>query len=214
MQLSYSEIVRILMDMHDIARDSEGAFRARLRHFQRLGFPPGTNTGRGRPAPYRAEHVFLMTVVLELTEFGFSPDRATRYTFNSVEHLAEGVFMFLDGENDESVWCSLAANALADLTPGADEKEYMHCFAFHRLLVSLSMGQKNLRRIALFSVSGLIEQIANLLPGEDRVAEFRSDLREWSKEACFADQKADFFARLKEARSYIDVSEEEQNGGL
>lgn len=62
--------------LHMIAPDKRGAFQARMRHLQRLGFPPGTNTGRGRPAEYGFDQALLLALVFELNELGVSPERA------------------------------------------------------------------------------------------------------------------------------------------
>jgi len=50
--------------------------RARLKHFQRLGFPPGTNTGTGKRAAYDSSAVLSICLALDLTKMQLTPEEA------------------------------------------------------------------------------------------------------------------------------------------
>lgn len=75
-ELSFQDLTGLLSKVHGIPHESMSPFAARIKDFQRRGFPPGTNTGKGRRVAYGAEHVFQIAAVMELSLLGFSPDRA------------------------------------------------------------------------------------------------------------------------------------------
>lgn len=64
--------------MNFIADEHRTAFASRLKNIQRLRYPPGINTGRGVAATYRAEHVLLLGLTVELLQLGLTPERAVR----------------------------------------------------------------------------------------------------------------------------------------
>lgn len=66
----------VFATVHRIAPGKRGAFQARLRHLQRLGVPPGTNTGKGVAAAYGPQQVAILAVALELLQLGLSPEHA------------------------------------------------------------------------------------------------------------------------------------------
>ena len=72
--LSYAQVADVLAAQHEVADANRVAFRGRLQHFQRLGFPAGINTGRGRSAKYGFGQVLMLALGLELIQFGLSPE--------------------------------------------------------------------------------------------------------------------------------------------
>lgn len=74
--LSFAEVSSLLAGMHLIDPAKEGTFRSRIKHLQRLNFPPGVNTGKGRPAEYGVEQFLLLAVAFELLQLGLTPERA------------------------------------------------------------------------------------------------------------------------------------------
>ncbi|WP_422343969.1 hypothetical protein [Parasphingorhabdus sp.] len=75
MEFTYSEILDMLAVKHKIKRDKTTAFRGRLQHFQRLGFPTGANTGKGNMVAYSWRELFLIGLALDCLEIGSTPDR-------------------------------------------------------------------------------------------------------------------------------------------
>jgi hypothetical protein len=69
---TYSEVERALAAVHEISPSAIGAFRGRIKHFQRLGLVP-SSPGKGRKISYRLEDVYTWAVCLELQEFGIDP---------------------------------------------------------------------------------------------------------------------------------------------
>lgn len=76
MHLSYSEVIAIVTDLNRIDPSKEPAFKARLRHFQRLEFPEGANTGKGKPAQYSIDMLFQMVLGIEFLQSGMTPSRS------------------------------------------------------------------------------------------------------------------------------------------
>lgn len=64
--------------MNRIADAKRGAFQARLRHLKQLGFPEGTNTGRGQKATYSFMTYMQLVLAVELMQAGISPTRIVR----------------------------------------------------------------------------------------------------------------------------------------
>lgn len=75
MEFVHREVLAILFSKHGIERSNKVAFQGRLQHIQRLGFPPGINTGKGRPARYTWRELLLLGLVFEYLEIGSTPDR-------------------------------------------------------------------------------------------------------------------------------------------
>lgn len=75
--LNRATVEEILARTHHIEPGSRPALAARMRHFQRLGFPPGSNTGKGRRAAYGLDELLLFALAFELVQLGVTPERAS-----------------------------------------------------------------------------------------------------------------------------------------
>lgn len=78
MQLKTPKVADVLMALHSIPERKRVAFVARIKHFQRLGFPAGTNTGRGRAAPCGPSQLIDLLIAFEMAEVGIEPERAVK----------------------------------------------------------------------------------------------------------------------------------------
>ncbi|WP_417594015.1 hypothetical protein [Parasphingorhabdus sp.] len=121
MEFTYKEIHDILSHKHNIASASLTAFRGRIKHMQRLGFPSGVNTGKGRPACYTWRELLLIGLAFEYLEIGSTPDR-------SIAEIIKIENMLLDG---------LARVVLA--AEQADEIEHGNHFLFAELSALLTL---------------------------------------------------------------------------
>lgn len=74
-ELTYAEVEAVLAALHHIADDKRVAFKARLKHFQRLKFPDGSNTGTGKRVVYTIDMFVKLAFAMELTQIGMSPKR-------------------------------------------------------------------------------------------------------------------------------------------
>jgi len=172
-----------LANLHCIADPRRSAFANRLRHLQKMGFPPGINTGRGKAAEYGPEHVFLLGFVLELNQFGMGPERAVNLLDKSLDDVVDGVRRAC-GPERQTVYANPPANALGDLSD--DDDRYITCFSAKRLRQWIGITDEHSAvgvRMALFSVSGLIHNLANLIDErEDGPDQFISELGIWAEE--------------------------------
>lgn len=76
--MNYGQIEALFANLHNIRTEKRIAFKARLKHLQRLGFPPGINTGTGRAAVYGPGQIFLLGLALEFTQMGINPERTVK----------------------------------------------------------------------------------------------------------------------------------------
>lgn len=74
MQLGFKDVEAVFASRHGIGRDREIAFRGRLQHLQRLRFPSGVNTGKGKRAIYGWSQVIELSLALDLMELGLAPE--------------------------------------------------------------------------------------------------------------------------------------------
>lgn len=142
MRLSYSQVLKILSGLNEIAPESDGAFRARLRHFQRLGFPRGSNTGKGKSAEYDLEMLMQLTLAIEFMQAGITPSRivelvnknwtAARQNF-LLSVMPKGTFVSGSDkeEVDPNIALCLSPESLRELTThGEADHDYYEAFHF------------------------------------------------------------------------------------
>lgn len=180
--------------MHSIADEKRSAFSNRLRHLQKLGFPPGTNAGRGRAVAYQTGHAIQLAIVLEMNQVGLSPERAIRLSaqhdarIRSAVHWAATKMMSGD---DEPILLFFDPVVLADLRGEEEWDETEATFdVSSQAEFRASIGDNtNLRsrRYALINVTAVLYELSHRL-GElvgksdlSIVGEFRicSDAGEW-----------------------------------
>lgn len=130
-ELSYADVESTLAKLHLIADDKRVAFRARLKHFQRLGFPEGANTGTGKRVAYSIIMLLKLAFAMELTQIGMAPKR--------VVHLLELNWQLCEGsiplaitprkqferwdppiDNNNFVWM-FSPESLRDLAEGGED---------------------------------------------------------------------------------------------
>jgi hypothetical protein len=141
---SFGEVESVLLELHRIAENKRGAFRARLKHLQRLGFPAGANTGTGRPAEYTLPMLLQLCLATELAQAGLSPKRVVQIVEGNWETTAGSLFYALlpdellsefgksPGDN-RLVWL-VSPEALRDLTEkGECRYDYVASATVHRL---------------------------------------------------------------------------------
>lgn len=83
MRLSYRELEDFLSEIHMIAPSKRTALKGRLKHFQRAGWPAGTNKGKGARVEYGIGQTLLLAMGMELLQLGMTPERI-------VSHFAIG----------------------------------------------------------------------------------------------------------------------------
>jgi hypothetical protein len=89
---SYGQVESALARVHGISPSAIGAFRARIKHFQKIGIVT-SSPGKGRRIDYSLHDVFLWGFGLELAEFGIDPLVIKRAIFSGG---LEGLFSVFD----------------------------------------------------------------------------------------------------------------------
>jgi hypothetical protein len=89
---SYGQVESALARAHGIPSDAMGTFRARIKHFQKIGIVT-SSPGKGRRIDYSLQDVFLWGFGLELAEFGIDPLVIKRAIFSGG---LEGLFSVFD----------------------------------------------------------------------------------------------------------------------
>lgn len=121
MELSRKQLDSILLAHHRIHPDKHETFKSRIKTLQRMGFPPGTNVGRGPKVSYSAEHLFMLVTVFELQQIGLAAERAIETVTRSWRQIRYGygvafeLIDTFDKPTDEKIFGIVYGRSLADL---------------------------------------------------------------------------------------------------
>ena len=74
----------------DVDEERSGALRSRFQHLQRLSFPNGVNTGRGKKVDYGWWETLQVCLAFELIDQGLSPDLVIAMISNNLEGIEFG----------------------------------------------------------------------------------------------------------------------------
>jgi hypothetical protein len=191
--LSQSQVLRLLRARHQIAEDKQTALRGRLQHFQRLGFPEGINTGKGRPAHYGAGEVLLISLAFELLEMGLTPERAVHvlqsnmYVVTPATRITADWLLKGDPESSASMFLWFDPTGLSALKLWADDADMAsETFFYGGLPIVLSRIQdwadRGFIRTALLNLTAIVSEICGGLVDEDVTADhYLRALLEWAE---------------------------------
>ena len=156
-----------------------------VRYFQRLGWPQGTNAGRGGRVRYDARQTLQMCCGFELLQLGLSPERVVRFMVRMEVMFAQA---FHKAALGEIIFVMFDPAILSSLAWGGDiEKNDQFCWLIdsdrltQRFKQYDSLAQK--RRLAWINVSVLLARVLAAL-GEDapKEAELICELSAWASE--------------------------------
>lgn len=97
MDLTFNQMEAAFTVRFQIPAEKAVAFRGRLQHLQRLGFPSGVNTGRGTKATYGWTQIIQLMVALDLIDLGLPPDVAAKGVRQNSDRVLTGVQEIIDG---------------------------------------------------------------------------------------------------------------------
>lgn len=128
MSLDFKQVESTLAGFANIHPERRNAFVARLKQWQKSGFPEGINSGRGRKAQYGATQLYQLALCLLLIELGLTPERA-----HTVVRLAWDTFRDSIVEaticlaNREKHWhyCFINLDFLTDLKESEPSHEHL-----------------------------------------------------------------------------------------
>lgn len=188
--MGFGEVEAVLAAVHHIAAAKRTAFQARLKNFHRLGFPTDLKGGRGKAAKYKAHHMFLMAVALELSQLGVAPDRAVKTLNENIGVITRAIRHTLRREGDEypEEWSPMVLyfnpNALAEL---ADERSNLPVGPMPFWFEEVSHFSRELNRwfnrgevsrLSMISVTGLLVNIEAHIGATQA---FLNDLLNWAE---------------------------------
>lgn len=129
-KLSYADVEATLAQLNRIADDKRTAFKARLKHFQRLGFPDGANTGTGKRVLYSVQMLLQLAFATELSQAGMSPKRVVDIINCNWRRLEWSLLAVLTPDDllkrrnqpvtDSNLVWMLSPEALRDLSEGGE----------------------------------------------------------------------------------------------
>ena len=178
MELSYRKLEDVLASLHQVPDRNRLALQGRIKHFQRNGWPGGTNTGKGRRATYGIGELLKLVLGFELLQIGITPDRASALLAANWDYVATALSLAFgahersaDQPFDVVIYCD--PNALSGLSGRAEQTDdpsddtffYNSTLQFARQLLE----ERHIapRRLALINLSRLLGEIADLLEGWD-----------------------------------------------
>lgn len=80
-------MLALLADAMDIRPEGRSAFLGRFQHLQRLKLVEGINPGRGTAAEYKANHLMVIAITMQLLQLGLTPERAVRVIKNNQDRV-------------------------------------------------------------------------------------------------------------------------------
>lgn len=200
MNLTYRQIEDMLAELHGIASESRVALQGRVKHFQRNGWPGGTNTGKGKAASYDFGSAVKIALGFELLEIGLTPERAanllrdnwfnvqtaltltfTAHPKNEAERQPFEVFIYCDPKGLARL--GDAADSADD--PTDDTFFYSSSPQLARALLDEKSGMP--RRLALVNLSSLMTDMAESL-GFD-FDDWRSHHQQWDYDQRLAESE-------------------------
>ncbi|WP_156362101.1 hypothetical protein [Sphingomonas sp. Leaf208] len=175
MRLTYRGLEDLLAEMHDVAPQNRVALQGRIKHFQRNGWPGGTNTGKGKAASYDFGAVLKLCLGFELLQIGVTPERAAKllkknwYNIRTATSLAINAHPELttlvkddNGGFDVFLFCdpkSLSSLTDAEEDPTDDTFFYTSAPEMARQLTDSK--RLEWRRLALINLTIVLDSIAH-----------------------------------------------------
>lgn len=196
--LTQAGLLRLLTHLHQVADDRQTALRGRLQHFQRLKFPPGVNTGRGKPAAYGAGSLVSLGVAFEMLQLGMLPEAivallrhysgALPMAAGYAGHLLSGKYGKIDIPDYHVIFFDPAALANLQGTKSGisdgDRQFYMNLATFRGCKIRELSDEFWVSRLSLVNTTTLIFRIADYLQENHGVsaADFSNALIWWARE--------------------------------
>lgn len=133
MALTFGQVTDILMLANGIPEARRGTFVARLKQWQKMGFPDGVKgVGRGVKVEYGAVQVYQLALHMRLLSLGLTPERSQKLVGAGWQRLADAIVMTaLRKAQGDQDYCYLIIrwDALTELRePGADH-DHIHVSA-------------------------------------------------------------------------------------
>lgn len=180
----FAEVSGMIARVHQVPDDRSTALRGRLQHLQKLRFPPGVNTGRGRPVEYGAVQIVLLVLALELIVLGVPPERVVTALSEEESRIRPAINLVLaeankDIESAQAVFLRIQPQALFEGDPNIG---FATVEEMAKMLRQTSMLD-GFWRHALVNLTGLVDYCSRWAeevgPADGR-SQFLADLAAWN----------------------------------
>lgn len=217
MEFTFAKIEASLASMHSVPAEKRQAFTARLKHMQKLGFPPGANTGKGYSVAYKPEHAVLMALALELIQLGLTPERSINIIYRDIRAICRGISDWVrrppvDGEQNSKFPVLVLDPAVMSVALNAPNAPFrMRSIDAGELAKSLVIEDQNdRRRLSIIKVNALLSQLRHNLAEGQRFDGFDDCLHCWAQATI---EKADEYeiARLKRFHQALTARDLQEN---
>lgn len=162
MHMSYSQLEDFLADIHGVCDTKRTALKGRLKHFQRLQWPPGTNQGKGARVKYGIGQTLSLAVAMELLQIGLTPERIVEQLTTAGNYLPDGFYEAMDdqGPSADSVFYMFSPESLQALRGQSQAYEGFQSFLisqsqFHEMAMVANIF--HLRRFAVLNLSEILK---------------------------------------------------------
>ncbi len=119
------EVEAMLVARLGIADEAQKTFRGRMQNMQRLKFPAGVNTGRGKRVDYGWPEIIQIALAFDLIDAGLPQEAATSLISSQLDSVESGVSAF----GASLLQSDHAAKWVADREPPAGAGAYLVCAA-------------------------------------------------------------------------------------
>lgn len=124
MALTFGQVVDVLAAANGLHPEKRDTFIARLKQWQKAGFPAGVNVGKGARAKYGATQVFQLALLMRMLAMGLPPERAQEIIligWDRFKTAIVGVTATKASGEDGTLYLLIQYDALTDLKePKAD----------------------------------------------------------------------------------------------
>lgn len=165
-----SALLKVLAMAMDVPESGASAFLGRFQHLQRLRLVQGINPGRGKQAQYRANHVVVIAIALQLLQLGLTPERAVKIITENKDRVRLALMLAMpsDGMPQPSVlyFDPALLTRLGDVDPDDDQAEGTFHYAGAGTLMEMiqdSLIRFDVPRLAIVSVMGTIQALTGAM---------------------------------------------------
>jgi hypothetical protein len=165
-ELGREQLQALMMRLHRVPAEKRIAMLGRLKHLQRLEWPPGANPGKGKRVRYDPEQIFQLALALELIQLGTTPERAVNTLCYHIKTVwvaaAEASKSAVSGVGDPIFLLFDPASLSTAL--GGDEVSVNVAPMISSYLDDVTkllkgLGSKEVPRISIVNISALIDRI-------------------------------------------------------
>lgn len=185
MQLTYAQLEDFFAEMHRVAPEKRIALKGRLKHFQRLGWPLGTNLGKGARVQYGLGQTLSLAIGMEMLQLGLTPEKV-KDQMRLGTYVADGFLTAFEnrGRDEDQVLYVFSPESLYSLRGDVGEQQGIQSLLITQSKIADLYRLRpfsNQPRYAVINISALMDRTTNYFL-ENKLAdqdEIYSALQNW-----------------------------------